>query len=127
MGASVMLMSDSRLVHFDEQQNQHELASEIVVADSTLAKTRGLMFTSGVLEHHALRLDWSHSEPRLLHMLAVPAPIDAIWCDGDDRVTQCKRLSAIIGVGRARARTVYELPAGAASDVAVGDRVRVMF
>jgi hypothetical protein len=38
-------------------------------------------------------------------------------------VTAVKRLSAWTGHGRARADTVYELPAGAADDVRVGDRV----
>ena len=61
---------------------------------------------------------------RDVHMLFVPFPIDAIWLV-DDEATHVKRLRSWLGLGRARADTLLELPAGAADDVAVGDVVHV--
>jgi Uncharacterized conserved protein len=128
--ASEMLMSDTdaaRLVHTGSgEQGQRELATHVTLADTALAKSRGLMFTSGLLENHGLCMQWPDCQTRWLHMLAVPAAIDALWIDADNRVTHCKRLAPMIGLGRARAATVYELPAGAASRVEVGDRVRLL-
>jgi hypothetical protein len=43
----------------------------------------------------------------------------------DDAVTHVKRLRSWVGLGRARADTLLELPAGAADGVAVGDVVHV--
>jgi len=58
-------------------------------------------------------------------MLAVPFALDVVWTV-DDEVTQVKRLSAWIGRGAARADRVFELPAGAAEEVDVGDELRAV-
>ena len=100
------------------------LATDIDVADSTLAQARGLMFRRSVPNDYALVFPFDAPEPRTLHMLFVPFPIDALWIS-NGTVTHRKRLSPFVGLGRGRADTVVELPAGAAADVDVDDAVEI--
>jgi len=100
------------------------LAGDAEVASSTLARARGLMFRRSIPEGYALVFEFDDAAVRGLHMLFVPFPIDALWLV-DDEVTRVERLRPWLGVGRSRADTVVELPAGAAADVAVGDTVTV--
>jgi uncharacterized membrane protein (UPF0127 family) len=80
------------------------------------------MFRRSVPGDYALVFPFRRAATRGLHMVFVPFALDAVWTV-DGEVTAVKRLSAWTGHGRARADTVYELPAGAADDVRVGDRV----
>jgi hypothetical protein len=98
------------------------LAGEVAVADSLFARGRGLMFRRSVPENYALVFPFGRAGTRRLHMLFVPFAVDAVWTV-DGTVTAAERLPAWTGYGAARADVVYELPAGAAGDVAVGDRV----
>lgn len=117
------LLEPVRLVHRPADCREDRLlATDVDVADSTLAQTRGLMFRRSVPDDYALVFPFDASEPRTLHMLFVPFPIDALWI-ADGAVTHRKRLSPFVGLGRARADTVVELPAGAAAAVDVGDEV----
>lgn len=100
------------------------LATDVDVAASTLARARGLMFRRSIPEDYALAFAFEGAAARDVHMLFVPFPIDAIWLVNDE-VTQVERLRSWVGLGRANADTLLELPAGAAEDVAVGDVVRV--
>jgi len=100
------------------------LASDVDVAASTMARARGLMFRRSIPDDYALVFAFDDAAARDVHMLFVPFPIDAIWLEGD-AVTHVKRLRSWLGLGRARADTLVELPAGAADDVAVGDVVHV--
>ena len=116
-----------RVVHEPQSANdgeEHVLASEVELAASPLARTRGLMFRRSVPDDYALVFRFDEQATRRLHMLFVPFAIDAVWV-ADGVVQQAKRLAAWTGHGRAVADTVLELPAGAADDVQAGDRVWV--
>ena len=101
------------------------LASDIDVARSTLEQGRGLMFRRSVPDDSALLFPFDAPDTRWLHMLFVPFAIDALWLV-DDEVQKTKRLAPFVGIGRGRADTVVELPAGAADEVAVGDAIRLV-
>ena len=100
------------------------LATDVAVADSVLSRARGLMFRRSFPEGAALVFPFGAVAARTLHMVCVPFDIDAVWLR-DGRVERVARLSAWTGLGRARADTVIEFPAGAAADVAVGDELRI--
>jgi len=110
----------TRIVH----DVDHVLATDVTVADSLLAKARGLMFRRSFPDGSALVFPFDGAAPRTLHMVGVPFDIDAVWLRGE-RVERIARLSAWTGLGRATADTVIELPAGAADGVDEGDAVRV--
>lgn len=107
------------------EQTETVLASEIDVADTTLQQARGLMFRRTIPDDYALVFEFDRAESRTLHMLFVPFAIDAVWLSGTE-VTQTKRLRPFIGLGRGVADTIVELPAGAATDVDVGDEVTLV-
>ncbi|MFC6826507.1 DUF192 domain-containing protein [Halopelagius fulvigenes] len=104
--------------------NTRTLAADVDVADSFLAKARGLMFRRDVPDDYALVFPFDDTDRRSLHMVFVPFPIDALWLCGGE-VKKKKRLSAWTGVGFGVADTIVELPAGAADDVDVGDTIRI--
>jgi len=112
-----------RIVH-DADGDASVLATSVTVADSFLAKTRGLMFRRSFPDGSALVFPFDDAAPHTLHMVAVPFDIDAVWLRGG-RVERVARLSAWTGLGRATADTVIELPAGAADGVREGDTVRI--
>ena len=117
-----------RVVHEPQSASdgeEHVLASEVELAASTLARTRGLMFRRSVPDDYALVFRFGREATRGLHMLFVPFDIDAVWLV-EGEVQAVERLRAWLGHGRARADTVVELPAGAADGVAPGDRVQVV-
>jgi hypothetical protein len=101
------------------------LASDVEVAESTLAQARGLMFRRSIPDEYALVFPFGGAGFRSLHMVFVPFPIDAVWLQ-DGEVTKVKRLRAWFGLGWGRADCVVELPAGAADGVEAGDRVRLV-
>jgi len=98
------------------------LASDVEIAESWLQRARGLMFRRSFPVDSALVFRFDRAAPRALHMLFVPFSIDALWVV-DGEVVATKRLRPWVGGGRASAETIVELPAGAADEVAVGDRV----
>jgi uncharacterized membrane protein (UPF0127 family) len=98
------------------------LAADVDVADSFLAQARGLMFRRSVPHDYALVFDFDGADSRDVHMVFVPFDIDALWLE-DGEVQRVDRLSAWTGRGEARCDTLVELPAGAADDVEIGDRV----
>jgi len=110
----------TRIVHDDDDV----LATDVTVADSFLAKARGLMFRRSFPDGAALVFPFDGAGPRTLHMVGVPFDIDALWLR-DGRVERVARLSAWTGLGRATADTVIELPVGAADGVEAGDAVRI--
>jgi hypothetical protein len=113
----------TRIVH-RRDDDARVLATDVTVADSFLAKARGLMFRRSFPEGSALVFPFGSAAPRTLHMICVPFDIDAVWLRAG-RVEQVARLSAWTGFGRAAADAVIELPAGAADGVREGDAVRV--
>ncbi|AZQ13554.1 DUF192 domain-containing protein [Halorubrum sp. PV6] len=101
------------------------LASDVDVARSALEQGRGLMFRRSIPDDYALVFPFDAPDTQWLHMLFVPFAIDALWLV-DGEVTRTKRLAPFVGLGRGRADTVVELPAGAADAVAVGDEIRLV-
>jgi hypothetical protein len=114
-------------VYVEHRQDgtRRTLASNVEVADTFLAKARGLMFRRDVPDDYGLVFRFDAPERRSLHMVFVPFDIDALWLVGDE-VTKKKRLSSWTGLGTGLADTVIELPAGAADGVERGDTVRVV-
>lgn len=111
------------LIH-DDTESLHTLASDVHAANGVVARGLGLMFRRNLPDEYALLFPFSTASPAQLHMVGVPFDIDAIWLV-NDRVQSVKRLSAWTGHGSESADVVIELPAGAASEVSVGDQVFV--
>lgn len=100
------------------------LAETVHIADTWVARAIGLIGRRGLKVTHALVFPFGSARTRSIHTVGVRAAIDVIWCVAD-RVTQVRTLAPWRGLANARADTVIELPAGAAAEVAVGDRVRM--
>lgn len=100
------------------------LATEVDVADSTLARARGLMFRRSIPEDYALVFRFDDVARRDVHMVFVPFPLDALWLVGNE-VERVARLRPWWGLASAEADTLLELPAGAAASVEPGDEVEV--
>jgi len=131
-----------RLVH-ESAAGTRTLATDVETADSLFAQVKGLMGRSSVPEDYALvfpvrrdpvvvAIDRLPVLGRLVdpdqhgvHMLFVRTPIDVVWVE-DERVVQTGTLQPWTGTGKARADTLVELAAGAASGVETGDTVRVV-
>ena len=114
-----------RLVHHPHSADDSErrvLGDDVDVARSTVEQARGLMFRRSIPDGYALVFPFDGVDSRWLHMLFVPFSIDALWLV-DGEVTAKARLAPFVGLGRGRADTIVELPAGAADSVAVGERV----
>ena len=109
----------------DADREPTVLAADVEVARSTLEQGRGLMFRRSVPDGYALVFPFDGADTQWLHMLFVPFAIDALWLV-DGEVRKRKRLAPFVGLGRGRADTVVELPAGAADGVSVGDEVRLV-
>lgn len=101
------------------------LAMKSRVADSTLKRVVGLMFSRQT--QSAMILKFGRETPVSLHTFFVFFPIDILFVDGDDRVVE-----AVGGmqpfttyVGRKKAKYVVELPAGTIkrSRTRIGDRL----
>lgn len=112
-----------RVVH-DPDGDPTILAGDVEVAESLLARGRGLMFRRSIPDDYAMVFPFGRVARRRLHMVFVTFDLDAVWLV-DGEVQQVSRLSAWTGTGAARADTVIELPAGAAAPVAAGDLVVV--
>ena len=114
-----------QLVHRPQSGDSRAIASDLEFADSFLTQARGLMFRRSLADDSALVFQFDSDAKRDVHMLFVPFAIDALWLV-DNEVVAKKRLKPWIGLGRASADTLIELPAGAAEEVAVGDRVALV-
>ena len=113
-----------RVVHHPTDGPERPLATDVEFADGIVSQGIGLMFRRGIEDDYALVFRFGRTRNRGLHMVFVPFDIDAVWLV-DGEVQGVERLRAWRGHGSHRADTVLELPAGAAADVAVGDRVTV--
>ncbi|RBI61026.1 DUF192 domain-containing protein [halophilic archaeon] len=111
-----------RVVHDDRSKT---LAVDVETADSFLSRARGLMFRRSIPDDYALAFRFDEVAPRDVHMVFVPFPLDAVWTV-EDEVQRVERLSAWTGTAKAAADTLFELPAGSAGDVSVGDTVRLV-
>ncbi|WP_423745630.1 DUF192 domain-containing protein (plasmid) [Haladaptatus sp. SPP-AMP-3] len=113
-----------RVVHESDGRSE-TLANDVETADSFLSQAKGLMFRRSIPDDYALAFRFDDVDARDVHMVFVPFPLDGVWAV-DGEVQQVKRLSAWTGLGKAEADTLFELPAGSASDVSVGDTVRLV-
>lgn len=82
------------------------------------------MFRRSVPDDYALVFTFDGVARRDVHMLFVPFPLDVLWLV-EGTVERVERLRPWIGLASARADTLVELPAGAASSVQEGDSVAV--
>lgn len=73
---------------------------------------------------HALAFAFETVEERRATTLFTPLSLDVVWTE-DGRVTAVATLEPWTGIARARGNRMFELPAGAATDVAVSDEVVV--
>lgn len=124
-----------RVVH-EADGGEAVLATDVDLAESLAAQTKGLMFRSDVPEGYAMVFEfeqprWRQALPlvadrplNFIHMLFVRVPLDVVWLR-EGEVVKVATLHPWRGLGAARADTIIEFPAGAAADVAVGDRMRV--
>jgi uncharacterized membrane protein (UPF0127 family) len=111
-------------VRHERDGDARTLATDVDVADSFLSQARGLMFRTSIPDDYALVFPFDDATSRDIHMVFVPFDIDAVWVE-DEEVQHVERMPAWTGRGEARCDTLVELPAGAAADVEVGDRVWV--
>ncbi|ELY98311.1 hypothetical protein C482_12367 [Natrialba chahannaoensis JCM 10990] len=119
-----------RLVHAADgsvasPDDRTTLATQIDLADSLLAQTRGLMFRRSLPEDFALAFRFGNASTRDVHMLFVFVPLDVIWV-ADGVVQRVEQLRPWRGFARDRADTILELPAGAAAGVEPGDEVALI-
>ncbi|WP_252699227.1 DUF192 domain-containing protein [Natronosalvus vescus] len=106
----------------DPDGEARTLATNVDVADSLYAQTRGLMFRRSLPDAYALAFPFDTAKTRDIHMLFVFVPLDVIWVE-DETVRRVERLSPWTGYARDRADLILELPAGAATDVEPGTRL----
>lgn len=104
--------------------NGEPVAGQVEVADSKLAQAKGLMFRRSIPDEYALVFPFDDVEQRSVHMLFVPFPITVVWVV-NGQVEAVKRLAPWIGIARARADTLLELPEAAIDGIDVGDEVRI--
>ena len=104
--------------------SERVLATDVSTADSVLARALGFMFNRSIGDAEALVFPFDRAAPRNVHMMFVPFGIDVLFIV-DGEVVRVETLPAWLGIARAKADTVIELPAGAAAGVWEGDRVDV--
>lgn len=100
------------------------VAEHLEHATSWWARFRGLMLRRTLPEGAGLRIEPCSS----IHMMFMRFPIDAVFYDRDYRVTKvARRVRPWVGIsaGGRGTRGVIELPAGAASGIEPGHRLRV--
>ena len=98
------------------------VSSRCLVADRPWQRMRGLLGRSGLEEGEGLLLRPAGS----IHMAFMRFAIDAVFLDRDLVVVDVVRdLKPWRAAGRRRAKAVVELAAGAAGDLAPGDRLAV--
>ena len=123
-------MTDRRVVHDPAGGGEQVLATEVELAESVLARARGLMLRSSLPEGHALVMEmgsglFGRPGRQVVHMLFVRFPIDVVWLV-EGEVQRVARMRPWRSLASAQADRILELPAGAGSDVEPGDTVRVV-
>ncbi|MEE9614805.1 MAG: DUF192 domain-containing protein [Thermodesulfobacteriota bacterium] len=105
-------------------KNDRELSHNVVVADSVLARMKGLLGRKRLEDGEALWI----KPCRGIHTIGMSFPIDVLFLDADNVVVEARenippnRLSKIVF----KAKTVLELPAGtlSATETRAGDTLR---
>ncbi|MFB6071026.1 MAG: DUF192 domain-containing protein [Halanaeroarchaeum sp.] len=112
------------LVH-ERDGESRRLADDVDTADTFLSQVRGLMFRPRLPDDYALVFRFGDVAERDVHMVFVFVPLDVLWIV-DGSVRRKERLLPWRGFAIEEADTLVELPAGAAAEVAEGDRVRLV-
>jgi len=112
-------------LHHEHDGQTDVLATDIDVASSLFAKARGLMGCSRLPADYAMYFPFERVRTRGVHMVFVRTPLDVVWLV-EDTVRRVETLGPWTGHARARADAFVELPEGAASEVTVGDTVRLV-
>lgn len=117
-GAANLLQMVSRL---EVASTRRVLATNIEIADTFLARLRGLAGRSRLAEGGGMLFE----RARQIHTFGMRFPIDVVFCDRDWRVVHVSRSMRPWRLGRWVRGGFYvvELPAGAASDLDAGDRL----
>lgn len=117
----------------EKSPTEQIIATEVEIADSALAQSKGLMFRSSIPDDFALSLEVGGGGllpiPRgparqIVHMLFVQMSLDVVWLV-DDQVTKVATMRPWRSIGVAKADRILELPAGNAAGVEPGDTVRI--
>jgi uncharacterized membrane protein (UPF0127 family) len=111
-----------RVVH--HAGDRKVLANEASRAATTRQKLQGVMFKPELPPGYGLVFPFDAAKSRGVHMLFVRVPIDVVWTV-DEAVQAVETLSPWTGYAKHSADRIVELPAGAASAVAPGDRITV--
>jgi uncharacterized membrane protein (UPF0127 family) len=112
-------MPESRMTTLTKEDGAL-VCARCVLAVSPLARMKGLLGRSSLDPDEGILLRPAGS----IHMFFMRFPIDAIFCDRDLAVIDVVRgLRPWRMAGRRGAKVVIELGAGAAADVASGDRL----
>jgi hypothetical protein len=112
-----------RVVHH-AGEDRRVLARNASRAATTRQKLQGVMFKPELPPGYGLVFPFEAAKPRGVHMLFVRVPIDVVWTV-DEAVQAVETLSPWTGYAKHSADRIVELPAGAASEVARGDRITV--
>lgn len=109
------------------------LATDVELAESTLALAKGLRFRSSIPEDYAFVMEVGGGSMGPLSvdatlttvdMLFVRFPIDVVWVR-EGSVVKVKTMHPWRSLGLAKADRIVELPAGGAEDVEIGDTLLV--
>lgn len=111
------------VTHIPQDGGEQTVATDPTVADSLLAKTRGLI-ARRTMPGDAFVFPFEDIGTRWIHMIGVPFDVATVWV-ADGTVTKVARLRAWSGLGGAKADTVVELPPGYADLIETGDIVTV--
>ncbi|QIO22083.1 DUF192 domain-containing protein [Haloarcula sp. JP-L23] len=112
-----------RIVH-DDGGERRTLAATVDRAETMLEQSRGLMFRGSIPDDYGLVFPFDDVGRRFIHMLFVRFPLDVVWL-ADEEVQAVATMHPWRSFGWAKADTVLELPAGAATGVSEGDTVVV--
>jgi uncharacterized membrane protein (UPF0127 family) len=112
------------VVHETPAGERSTLATTVERAETALEQARGLTFRRSFPPDNALVFPFDRPARRSIHTVFVPFDIDVCWLV-EDTVERVATLPAWRGFGLAVADTVVEFPAGAATDVAVGDAIYI--
>lgn len=102
--------------------NGEVLVSSVVMANSFRKRFRGLMLEEELKPGEGMIFTFSRTSYRGIHTFAVKFPIDVVWVN-KGVVTCVKTMKPWVDLWIGKADLIIELPAGAASEVEIGDEI----
>ena len=107
------------------KQSQAIVAGHVEIADNFWTRFRGLMLRSRLQPGEGL----AFRPAGTIHMMFMLFAIDAVFCDGDGKVTKVARgVRPWIGgaIAPRRTKLLIELPSGGADAINVGDELELV-